>query len=120
MEKQFRIKAIAAAIGFGAWVLCAIIGMRAEAWDSPLYFPIAVPGMMIAAGVMGAWFPVAGWRMGGWMALGHGLAVLLTGLIGGSGFGLFPLTVIVLVIISAPLIGAAAIGGAVGKKIKKL
>jgi hypothetical protein len=46
------------------------------------------------------------------------VAVFVTGVIGGRGFGLLPLTMIVLIIIGLPLIGAAALGAFVRRRVK--
>jgi hypothetical protein len=118
MDQHLKSRIFAAGAGFGVWILGCLAAMRVEAWDSPLYFSILFPVMIAAAGGMGFKVPASGWRMGLWMVLGHAVAVFVTGVIGGRGFGLLPLTMIVLIIIGLPLIGAAALGAFVRRRVK--
>jgi hypothetical protein len=54
--------AIAALTGAATWILVAVVGGRREAWDSDLYFSIALPVVGLVAGVLGFLVPHRAWR----------------------------------------------------------
>ena len=107
--------------GFAAWTLFSLLPWLVhandpfrirEAWDTPLFWRVGVPVMLLAQAAGGAlsrgrvyWQPF--WMLGGLLA-----AVLLVHP-GGSDFGLFPLTLILigipgyLALLAATVIGRA-------------
>ena len=96
---------IAALAGAGLWLALAALGGRAEAWDSPLYFPVGLPLAILVAALLGALAPVRAWRWGGWLMGGQGAALLLTV---GPG-SLLPLGLVLFAVLALPcMLGALA------------
>ncbi len=104
--------------GMGLWLIVAVIGGRAEAWDSPLYALIGFPFMMIGAGVLGWYYPQHGWRHGFYISLGQGIGIIISGLLSGAGLGLFPLTIIAVLLLSLPFIAISALTAFIRNRIK--
>jgi hypothetical protein len=98
---------LAALVGAGLWVVLAAVGGYAEAWDSPLYFPVGLPLAIAIAALLGALAPKRAWRWGGWLMGGEGAALLVTV---GPG-SLLPLGLVLLVVLAVPCMLAALAGG---------
>jgi hypothetical protein len=56
--------AAAVAIGAATWLLVAAASGRREAWDSELYFSIALPAIGLSAAILGFLLPHRPWRWG--------------------------------------------------------
>ena len=54
--------AVAALAGAATWIFVAIVGGRLEAWDSDLYFSIALPLVGLIVAVLGFLVPHRAWR----------------------------------------------------------
>ena len=101
---------LAAIIG-GAiiWAFVAGASGKREAWDSELYFSVAIPCMCVLSMVLAYCEPARSWRWGvlpsagqfGWMLLAQGPGNLL------------PLGIIAFGVFSIPSVIAARIGAAV-------
>ena len=97
---------VAAIAGAGLWVIVAAVGGYAEAWDSPLYFPVGLPLAITAAALLGAVAPRRAWRWGGWLILGQAAALLVT-----TGPGsLLPLGLVLFVVLALPCMAASLAG----------
>jgi hypothetical protein len=110
-------------IGFAGWTLFSLwpwlvhanepFRIR-EAWDTPLFWRVGVPVMLLAQAAGGALSGGKAWWQPFWMLGGFFAAVLLVHP-GGSDFGPLPLT---LILIGIPgylaLLAATAIGRALG------
>ncbi|MGE5148041.1 MAG: hypothetical protein ACM3N5_14905 [Candidatus Eiseniibacteriota bacterium] len=98
---------LAALVGAGLWIVLAAVGNYAEAWDSPLYFPVGLPLAVLIAALLGALAPRRAWRWGGWLMGGQGAALLVS-----TGVGsLLPLGAVLLAVLSVPCMLAALAGG---------
>lgn len=88
--------------GLGVCLAISLMTGSREAWDNPLYFSVGIPVM--AAIIFGtAWFfPVKPWRWTLSMALGQTVSMLLAG----SSLSLWPLSIIVMLIMSLPQFAA--------------
>jgi hypothetical protein len=54
--------AVGALVGAGTWGLVAATSGRQEAWDSDLYFTVALPFVGLSAAVLGFLVPDRAWR----------------------------------------------------------
>jgi hypothetical protein len=96
---------IAALAGAGIWIALAAVSGRAEAWDSPLYFPVGLPLAIAVAALLGAVAPGRAWRWGAWVMGGQAAALLLTV---GPG-SLLPLGLVLFAVLALPcMLGALA------------
>ncbi|HEX5340270.1 MAG TPA: hypothetical protein VFX47_05270 [Gammaproteobacteria bacterium] len=88
----------AALAGLVVCLIITVITGRKEAWDSAAYFSIGIPVMCLLIFVISYLFPVRIWRWVLCMAIGQSVAMLL----GGGSLSLWPLSIIVLAILSIP------------------
>ncbi len=51
-----------AGIGAATWIVVSVLGGRREAWDSPLYFTVALPVIAVAVAFVAYRVPVRIWR----------------------------------------------------------
>lgn len=103
MEQAYPIAAIG---GVALWTLTAFIGGRAEPWDAGLYWVASYPLALLAALVLGYFFPSRPWRWALVLIFSQ-LPVLL---VSGASFGLLPLGIIMLAFLSLPALALAAFG----------
>lgn len=96
----------AAVAGTVLWSATAHFGGRAEPWDSELYWTGAYPAALALSAVLGFAFPHRSWR---W-ALALMLSQTLVMLAGGAGFGLLPLGMILMAVLSVPAVLTARVG----------
>ena len=97
---------LAALLGGGLiWAFVAQAAGKREAWDSPLYFTVAIPATCALAMALAFLAPAKPWRWGLLPMAGQFLWMLLTQ---GAG-NLLPLGVIVFGVFSIPSIIAACI-----------
>jgi len=109
--KQGRLYAVSIASGAVVWLGTMAVSSTREAWDSPLYFSVGMPLIMIVAGVFGYLAPARAWRWGVLpMAAQAGIITAMnpTG-------SLMPLGLILFAVQSLPCIGAAYLGVLVRK-----
>jgi hypothetical protein len=97
---------IAAFAGAALWVLFAALGGYAEAWDSPLFFPMAMPLAVATAALLGALAPHRAWRWGGWLMAGQAVALLVSV---GPG-SLLPLGLVLFAVLALPCMAASLFG----------
>jgi hypothetical protein len=62
-------------VGFGGWVEVSNISGRREAWDSPIYFSIFFPLLLLLSAILGYLAPDRPWRWGMCMAAGQALII---------------------------------------------
>jgi len=101
---------MAAAIGgLILWTATAIAGGRAEPWDSEIYWTASYPAALVLSLGLGLAFPDRPWR---WalVLIGSQLVVMASS---PSDFGLLPLGLIVLAILSVPAAILAGLGAAI-------
>lgn len=89
---------IAIAAGTVLWVATSAIGGKAEPWDSSVYWTIAYPVAIVLAGFLGYVFPQRPWR---WAVVVMFMQAAVM-VIAGSGFGLLPLGLVFLAVLSFP------------------
>lgn len=97
---------IAALAGAALWMMFAALGGYAEAWDSPLYFPMALPLSVVSAAFLGALAPQRAWRWGGWLMGGQAAALLMSA---GPG-SLLPLGLALFALLALPCMAASLLG----------
>lgn len=98
MKRDAVLVIVAAAAGAAVWVAVAKLGGRREAWDSGLYWALAMPSMMVLSGVL-AWIaPRKAWR---WAVVPFiGQFVAMVAMAGGG--GLWPLGLALMLVLSLP------------------
>lgn len=107
---------VAAGYGAALWLLIALIGQRNEAWDSPLYWLIGLPFLILGAALMG-WIsasqrrPAAAWQIALAMAVGQTVMMLI---MAGAG-NMLPLGLILMLVLALPLWAGAGIGGVIAR-----
>lgn len=106
-------KALAAALGFLVWgavaVLAGASGRLREAWDSPLYWEVGSPALAAALVALGWLWPRGAWRWAAFMAAGQAVAMAVFAPSGGD-FGLLPLALASILLISLPLLVPVYLG----------
>jgi hypothetical protein len=100
---------LAYAIALGAstllWVVTSWGSGKVEPWDASGYWTTAYPAAILLAGGLGYFFPERPWR---W-ALVVIFTQLVVMIVGGSGFGLLPLGMLLLAVLSLPAIALAGL-----------
>jgi hypothetical protein len=93
-------------LGAGIWMIIVFLSGRREAWDSSLYFSLAMPLVCVGSLVLAMLEPVQSWRWGVIPFAGQFIAMLMSEGVG----NLLPLGIIAFAIFSLPAIVAARIG----------
>jgi hypothetical protein len=107
MLQRPAILALSAATGVLLELGVALTSGRREAWDSPIYWTIGLPAAMVAALLIGFAARRPEWRWTVVIAPSQVLAMMVrSGEIG----GLWPLTLVLSSILSAPFVAAAFVG----------
>ena len=104
-----------AAVGAGTWLYVAQVGNRREAWDSEVYFTLAIPLIGLTAAVISFFVPSRYWRWAMFPFGGQALAGVLQNPTG----SLLPLGLIMFGIFGALCLIPAAVGAAIGRKFAK-
>lgn len=114
MRKDAILAIVAAAAGIAGWILAMKLGHRREAWDSPLYWSVAMPMMWVTTAVL-AWIgPRRAWR---WAVIPF--AAQFTWMIATQGAGgLWPLGLALFAILSLPSLAIAIVIGA--RRVKSI
>jgi len=112
MKRPHALYLLAIVGGAVTWALVAQASGRREAWDSPLYFTVAIPLTCGLSFVLALFEPARSWRWGILPLLGQFLWMLL---VQGPG-NLLPLGVIVFGIFSIPSIATACVGSLIATK----
>ncbi|HET7848292.1 MAG TPA: hypothetical protein VFL51_04435 [Pseudolabrys sp.] len=105
-DVTWRAYLIAAIGGLTLWTTTALLGGRAEPWDTGLYWTISYPLALIGAAALGYIFPRRPWRWA--LVLVYSQVLIL--MASGSGFGLLPLGLILLAILYLPAFALAKFG----------
>lgn len=104
MKHQERRAWVVAIVGGGIlWLATAALSGNREAWDSSAYWTVAYPLSIALAGWLGYRFPQRPWRWGLAVMLVQALLLLMSG----SGFGLWPLGLLLFSVLALPAIGVA-------------
>lgn len=106
-SRTFLAYLAAAVAGIALWTTTAILGGRAEPWDTGIYWTGAYPLAILISAVLGFAFPERTWR---W-ALTLMVSQMGVMIMAGSGLGLLPLGVILILILSLPAVLAAGLAG---------
>jgi hypothetical protein len=101
-KRAYWMAAIAGGI---LWFLTSAIGGRREPWDTALYWSVAYPIAIVIAGTLGYMFPQRPWRWALVVMFMQGAVMI----VGGSGFGLLPLGLILLGVLSLPAVAVASL-----------
>lgn len=97
---------LAAAGGIVIWAAVALLGGRAEAWDSGLYWAFGYPLMLACALLLGYLAPAQPWRWGLTLLLVQALLLVIS-----SGDGsLLPLGLILFGVLALPAMALAIVG----------
>lgn len=102
--------AVATVLGTILWTLTAALGDRTEPWDAPGYWSIAYPLAIALAGLLGYVFPRRAWRWAVVLIFVQAAVMIL----GGAGFGMLPLGLLLLGVLSLPAVAAASFGERLG------
>jgi hypothetical protein len=92
--------------GVALWTATALLGGRAEPWDTGLYWTVSYPLALVLAAGLGYLFPRRPWL---W-ALLLIYSQLLVMMVSGSGLGLLPLGLVLLFVLSLPALLLAGMG----------
>jgi hypothetical protein len=101
-----------AGIGAVTWIVVAILDGRREAWDSPFYFTVALPVLVLAVASVSYLVPVRVWR---W-AMFPFWAQAIVAFLQNPGANLLPLGLIVFSIFGAVFLLPANIGALIGRR----
>ena len=85
-------------LGLLLWTAAAAVEMRVEPWDAPSYWTITYPAALALSGLLGFIFPERPWR---W-ALTVMFVQLPVMSLGGSGFSLLPMGLIMAAVLALP------------------
>jgi hypothetical protein len=107
---------IAIIAGAVLWTLTAATGGRSEPWDTPGYWSVAYPLAVVLSGVLGYLFPRGAWR---WAAALRFMQAPVM-IISGAGFGLFPMGLIALGVLSLPAVALASIAAKVSLRTRNV
>jgi peptidoglycan/LPS O-acetylase OafA/YrhL len=91
---------IAIVAGTTLWLTTSAIGGKREPWDSSIYWTVTYPAAIALAGLLGYVFPERPWR---WAVIVIFMQAAVM-VIAGSGFGLLPLGLILLTVLSLPAV----------------
>jgi hypothetical protein len=104
-----------AAIGAATWIYVAQVGNRREAWDSDVYFILAIPLIGLTAAVVSFFAPSGFWR---WAMLPF-LAQALVAFLQNPGANMLPVGLIVFAILGLMCMVPAALGAAIGRRFAR-
>jgi hypothetical protein len=102
----------AALAGAAIWIAVVWASGRREAWDSGLYFAVAIPSVCLVSAVLAFFRPERSWRWGVLPVVGQFAWMLLSQ---GPG-NLLPLGIIAFGVLSVPSIVAARLAAALVTK----
>lgn len=99
--------------GLAVWLGLMLVSGRREGWDSPLYFPVGIPLLVLVAAILGFLVPVRAWRWGLFpMGTQATIAVALN-----PTANLLPLGLVLFAMLSLPCLLGAYLGVFVNKVI---
>ena len=81
---------IVSAIGLIIWVVIALVSGHREAWDSPTYFTVGLPLMLLISGIAGAVRPNTCWLWGIAVVIPQLFVMIISGLAVQVGASLLP------------------------------
>ena len=64
VSKPWAVYALSAFSGVAVWVGLMLLSGTREGWDSPLYFPVGMPLVVLVAAISGFLVPIRAWRWG--------------------------------------------------------
>ncbi len=100
-------------VGAATWLAVAMFGGRREAWDSELYFVLAMPVIAVTAGIVSYVVPVRTWR---WAMFPFAAQALVMVVMDPSSASMLPLGLIVFCIFGAMCLIPARIGVLAARK----
>ncbi len=107
--------AVACAVGAATWGYIAAAGGRREAWDSDLYFTVALPFIGLSAAVLGFLVPERAWR---WAFVPFG-AQALVAFVQNPTANLLPIGLIVFAFFGAACLVPAYVGAKLGMILRR-
>jgi len=96
--------------GLFLWAVMAMASGKREPWDASIYWTVAYPLAVMGAAILGFLFPERPWRWAAVLMLMQFVVMIAMG----SDLGLWPLTLILLVVLAAPL----AFAGVMAAKVR--
>ena len=114
MLRPFWASAVTTGIGAVVWACIALASGRREAWDSELYFVVAMPAIALTAAIVSFFVPQRFWR---WAMLPFAGQALIAFLQNPTG-NLLPLGLVMFAILGGFCVIPAAVGAALGARRK--
>jgi hypothetical protein len=106
---------VAVGVGAASWMYVAQLGGRREAWDSDLYYTVALPAAAVVAVVLGFLVPEKPWRWGFAPFGGQAAAALVQNPTG----SLLPLGLILFAILGGLCTIPAYAGASIGRLVRR-
>ena len=107
--------AVAALVGAGTWGLVAATSGRQEAWDSDVYFTIALPLVGLSAAILGFLVPDRAWR---WAFVPFG-AQAVVAFVQNPTANLLPIGLIVFALFGVGCLVPAYVGARLARAIRR-
>lgn len=99
-------------VGFVTSLAISLITGKKEPWDSGLYFTVGIPVMSALMFFVAYTWPEKPWRWVLAMAIGQATGILNFG----ADFSLWPLTIVAMIVCSAPQFGAVLVASLIKKR----
>lgn len=100
-------------VGAATWIVVAMVGGRREAWDSELYFAVAMPVIVLTVALVSYKVPVRTWRWAMFPFAAQASVLLAQNPMG----NLLPLGLIIFFIFGAMCLIPARIGAFAARKL---
>ena len=97
--------------GLALWTMTAIATGKREPWDAETYWTVSYPLAVFGSAILGFLFPERAWRWAAMLMLMQFVVMIAMG----SGLGLWPLSLIVLAVLTAP----AALAGVLAARLRR-
>jgi hypothetical protein len=107
---------IAFFIGAADWELARQLGGRREAWDGPLFWPLAYPLLLLAALLLGMVWRERPWRWAVWLIAGQIVWSFTLALSQDGVPNLLPLGLVMFGLLGIPCVAAAYAGRWLGER----
>jgi hypothetical protein len=103
--------ALSGMAGLTLWAVTAFLTGKREPWDADIYWTVSYPLAVIGSAVLGFLFPERPWRWAAMLMLMQFVVMIAMG----SGLGLWPLSLIVLAVLTAP----AAVASVLAARLRR-
>jgi hypothetical protein len=113
MFKPLWASLVTLGVGAATWIVVTWFGGRREAWDSELYFVVAMPMIAVTAGIVSYMVPVRTWR---WAMFPFAAQAIVMVIHNPSSASMLPLGLIMFSIFGALCLIPARIGALAARK----